>query len=59
MGEQSHGFQGQFDFDTMEKVLSILLDKGLFFLDSKTTPVSVGKEVAETIGISFTANDFS
>jgi polysaccharide deacetylase 2 family uncharacterized protein YibQ len=59
VGVNNHmGSRATSDFDTMEKVLSILLDKGLFFLDSKTTPVSVGKEVAETIGISFTANDF-
>lgn len=37
--------------DKMAVVLGILRDKGLFFVDSKTSPVSVGYDVAREMGV--------
>ena len=37
----------------MQVVMNVLKEKGLFFLDSKTTPHSVGKETAEEYGVSY------
>ncbi len=37
--------------DKMEPVLAFLKDKGLFFIDSKTTPHSVGSALAREMGL--------
>ena len=37
----------------MQVVMEVLKEKGLFFLDSKTTPHSVGKELAQKNGVSY------
>ena len=37
--------------DKMAVVLGILKDRGLFFVDSKTSPVSVGYDVAREMGV--------
>jgi polysaccharide deacetylase 2 family uncharacterized protein YibQ len=39
------------DREKMETVLRFLKDKGLFFIDSKTTPHSVGDSVARELGV--------
>lgn len=41
----------------MHLVLTYLKSKGLYFLDSKTTPKSVGRAVAEDVGIPFAERD--
>lgn len=37
----------------MAEIMKILSDRGLFFLDSKTTPASVGKSVAAEYGVDY------
>lgn len=41
----------------MRSVLSTLKDRGMMFLDSRTTPESVGGEVAREFGLAFAARD--
>lgn len=41
------------DRHRMSVVLSFLHDRGLFFVDSRTTPATVGREVAGAVGIPF------
>ncbi len=41
----------------MELVLSVLKSRGLFFLDSRTTPRSVGDELAGAIGVPHAQRD--
>lgn len=59
IGVNNHmGSRATADVDVMKVVLSALSNKGLFFLDSRTTSATVSKEVAEEIGIAFGMNDF-
>lgn len=37
----------------MEVVLAFLRDRGLFFVDSRTSPATVGREVATRVGVPF------
>jgi uncharacterized protein len=39
------------DADKMEAVLKVLKAKGMFFVDSKTSPASVGAQVARQLGV--------
>lgn len=39
--------------EKMAAVMQVLKEKDLFFLDSKTTPQSVGKEMAQKYGVSY------
>ena len=39
--------------EKMSAVMQVLKEKDLFFLDSKTTPKSVGKELAQQYGVSY------
>ncbi len=41
------------DSHRMEVVLAFLRDRGLFFVDSRTTPATVGREVAVRAGVPF------
>lgn len=41
------------DKERMQVVMEVLKEKGLFFLDSKTTAHSVGKELAQKNGVSY------
>ncbi len=45
------------DRHRMEVVLAFLRDKGLFFVDSRTTPATVGREVAVRTGVPFAERD--
>ena len=45
------------DLRVMRTVLSYLLSKGLFFVDSNTAPSSVAPSVAKDLGIKFTKRD--
>jgi polysaccharide deacetylase 2 family uncharacterized protein YibQ len=59
IGVNNHmGSRATADVNVMRAVLSVLSDKGLFFLDSRTTPVTVSEKIAEETGIAFTMNDF-
>ena len=41
----------------MALIMEILKERGMYFLDSKTTPKSVGKKVAEEYGVPYIARD--
>ncbi len=45
------------DWHRMGVVLSFLRDRGLFFVDSRTTPATVGHEVAAAVGLPFVERD--
>jgi uncharacterized protein len=45
------------DPDKLFIVMQGIKDKGLFFIDSRTTPLSKGQEVAERVGIPFAARN--
>jgi polysaccharide deacetylase 2 family uncharacterized protein YibQ len=45
------------DEPSMRALMASLQDKGLFYLDSRTTPDSVSRSLAEEYGISFLARD--
>lgn len=59
VGVNNHmGSRATADMDVMKAVLSSLAEKGLFFLDSRTTSTTVSKAVAEEIDIALAMNDF-
>lgn len=45
------------DKERLEYVMNILKQRGMFFLDSKTTAKSKGKELAEVDGVDYAARD--
>ena len=45
------------DEHAMGLIMAMLKERGMFFLDSKTTPKSVGKKVAEEYGVPYIARD--
>lgn len=54
VGANNHmGSRGTADPRLMSVVLGALKEKSMFFLDSRTTPSSVGRRVAESLGLPF------
>ena len=45
------------DKERMQAVMEVLREEGLFFLDSKTTAKSVGKETAQEQGVSYASRN--
>ena len=45
------------DEHAMGLIMEILKERGMYFVDSKTTPKSVGRKVAEEYGVPYIARD--
>ena len=54
VGMNNHmGSRATQDIRVMTKIMEVVKDKKLFFVDSKTTPTSVAKTAAENVGVPF------
>jgi uncharacterized protein len=57
-GVNNHmGSKATADEDLMRRVLGLLAEKGLFFIDSRTTARTVAEEVARELGVPVTSRD--
>jgi hypothetical protein len=58
IGLNNHqGSKATADPRIMREVLSVVKEKGLFFLDSRTTPATQGEKIARILGVPFLSRD--